>query len=241
MYAKFCKSMLESMSPEIKDENIRDRNGTVVAGGSLFRKYLLNRCQEEFERGWKTNLPAKPEGTTEEVCRSTHEVDVPSCTNNRSQIAMMSDEYYIAAAAKRRGLGLVKFIGELYKLGMLTERIMHECVKKLVDYEGVPDEAEVESLTSLLRTIGASLDASEKGPAMMDAYFARIHMMMETPNLPSRLRFMLLVSFSLTLGLVKGEQRTNIPSRILLICVPHAGTRRMPIRVLKPSLRFARL
>ncbi|CAG8891008.1 unnamed protein product [Penicillium egyptiacum] len=173
MYAKFCKSMLESMSPEIKDENIRDRNGTVVAGGSLFRKYLLNRCQEEFERGWKTNLPAKPEGTTEEV-------------------AMMSDEYYQAAAAKRRGLGLVKFIGELYKLGMLTERIMHECVKKLVDYEGVPDEAEVESLTSLLRTIGASLDASEKGPAMMDAYFARIHLMMETPNLPSRLRFMLL-------------------------------------------------
>jgi translation initiation factor 4G len=175
MYAKFCKSMLESMSAEIKDENIRDKAGNVVAGGSLFRKYLLNRCQEEFERGWKVNLPPKPEGVTEEI-------------------AMMSDEYYIAAAAKRRGLGLVKFIGELYKLGMLTERIMHECVKKLVDYEGIPDEAEVESLTSLLRTIGASLDASEKGPAMMDAYFARINLMVETPNLPSRLRFMLLVS-----------------------------------------------
>ncbi|KAL4965705.1 putative eukaryotic translation initiation factor subunit eIF-4F [Aspergillus stella-maris] len=173
IYAKFCKSMLESMSAEIKDENIKDRNGNVVAGGSLFRKYLLNRCQEEFERGWKVNLPPKPEGVTEEV-------------------AMLSDEYYAAAAAKRRGLGLVKFIGELYKLGMLTERIMHECVKKLVDYEGIPDEAEVESLTSLLRTIGASLDASEKGPAMMDAYFARIQLMVQTPNLPSRLRFMLL-------------------------------------------------
>ncbi|KAJ0417479.1 hypothetical protein BJY00DRAFT_207272 [Aspergillus carlsbadensis] len=173
IYAKFCKRMLESMSAEIKDENIRDKQGNVVAGGSLFRKYLLNRCQEEFERGWKVNLPPKPEGVTEEV-------------------AMMSDEYYTAAAAKRRGLGLVKFIGELYKLGMLTERIMHECVKKLVDYEGIPEEAEVESLTSLLRTIGASLDASEKGPAMMDAYFARIQMMMTTPDLPSRLRFMLL-------------------------------------------------
>ncbi|KAJ5227165.1 uncharacterized protein N7469_007171 [Penicillium citrinum] len=173
MYAKFCKAMLESMSLDIKDENIRDKNGNVVAGGNLFRKYLLNRCQEEFERGWKVNLPEKPEGTTEEV-------------------AMMSDEYYIAAAAKRRGLGLVKFIGELYKLGMLTERIMHECVKKLVDYDGIPDEAEVESLTSLLRTIGASLDVSEKGHAMMDAYFARITMMMETAGLPSRLRFMLM-------------------------------------------------
>jgi translation initiation factor 4G len=173
MYAKFCKRMLESMSPEIKDENIKDKAGNVVAGGSLFRKYLLNRCQEEFERGWKVNLPPKPEGESEAA-------------------ALMSDEYYIAAAAKRRGLGLVKFIGELYKLGMLTERIMHECVKKLVDYEGIPDEAEVESLTSLLRTIGASLDVSEKGHAMMDAYFGRITMMMDTPNLPSRLRFMLL-------------------------------------------------
>lgn len=174
MYAKFCKRMLESMSPEIKDENIKDRAGNVVAGGSLFRKYLLNRCQEEFERGWKVNLPPKPEGESEAA-------------------ALLSDEYYIAAAAKRRGLGLVKFIGELYKLGMLTERIMHECVKKLVDYEGIPDEAEVESLTSLLRTIGASLDVSEKGHAMMDAYFGRISMMMETPGLPSRLKFMLMV------------------------------------------------
>ncbi|KAK2759382.1 Eukaryotic translation initiation factor 4 gamma [Arachnomyces sp. PD_36] len=173
MYAKFCKRMLESMSPEIKDENIRDRQDQVVTGGSLFRKYLLNRCQEEFERGWKINLPEKPEGVTDEV-------------------AMMSDEYYVAAAAKRRGLGLVKFIGELFKLSMLTERIMHACVKKLVDYEGIPEEAEVESLTSLLRTIGYSLDNSEKGPGMMDAYFTRIRMMMETPNLPSRLRFMLM-------------------------------------------------
>ncbi|PGH04455.1 hypothetical protein AJ80_08508 [Polytolypa hystricis UAMH7299] len=173
MYAKFCKRMLDSMSPEIKDENIRDKGGNIVTGGSLFRKYLLNRCQEEFERGWKLNLPEKPEGVTEEI-------------------AMMSDEYYAAAAAKRRGLGLVKFIGELYKLGMLTERIMHECVKKLVDYEGIPEEAEVESLTSLLKTIGYSLDNSEKGHSMMDAYFDRIIKMMRTPNLASRLRFMLM-------------------------------------------------
>jgi translation initiation factor 4G len=147
---------------------------SLVTGGSLFRKYLLNRCQEEFERGWKVNLPPKPEGVTDEI-------------------AMLSDEYYIAAAAKRRGLGLVKFIGELYKLGMLTERIMHECTKRLLDFEGIPEEAEVESLCNLLRTIGASLDASEKGPAMMDAYFARINHMVDMAGLPSRLRFMLMV------------------------------------------------
>ena len=175
MYAQFCKRMLESMSPEIKDENILDKKtGEVVVGGALFRKYLLTRCQTEFERGWKVNLPERPEGVTEEA-------------------TMLSDEYYIAAAAKRRGLGLVRFIGELYKLQMLTERIMHECVKKLVDYEGIPDEAEVESLTNLLKTIGQQLDASDKGRSMMDAYFLRINGMIAIKDLPSRLKYMLMV------------------------------------------------
>jgi translation initiation factor 4G len=108
------------------------------------------------------------------------------------EAVMLSDEYYIAAAAKRRGLGLVQFIGELYKLSMLTERIMHECVKKLVDYTGIPDEAEIESLTKLLKTIGGNLDSTEKGKPMMDVYFTRIQSMIDTPELPSRLRFMLM-------------------------------------------------
>jgi len=176
MYAKFCKKMLETMSPEIQDERIKDRNGNTVSGGNLFRKYLLNRCQEEFERGWKTKLPEKD----------------AKGSGKPGEAEMLSEEYYAAAAAKRRGLGLVQFIGELYKLGMLTERIMIECVHKLVDYEGVPDEAEIESLSKLLRTIGANLDASEKGRPMMEVYFGRIKQMMDHPELPSRLRFMLM-------------------------------------------------
>ena len=173
MYANFCKRMQENMSPEIKDESIK-KDGKPVVGGGLFRKYLLTRCQAEFERGWKVNLPE--EGS--------------------SEAKLMSDEYYVAAAAKRRGLGLVRFIGELYKLGMLTERIMHECVKKLVDYDGMPDEAEVESLTSLLRTIGYNLDnaVDERSRQVMDVYFQRINIMMNVDGLPSRLKFMLLVS-----------------------------------------------
>jgi translation initiation factor 4G len=178
MYAKFCKRMLETMSSDIKDESITDKNGNVVSGGNLFRKYLLNRCQEEFERGWKMDLGDKPEGDENEA--------------KTEEAAMLSEGYYIAAAAKRRGLGLVQFIGELYKLGMLTERIMHECVKKLVDYTGIPDEAEIESLTKLLKTIGGNLDSTEKGKPMMDVYFGRIQSMIDTPDLPSRLRFMLM-------------------------------------------------
>jgi translation initiation factor 4G len=173
MYAKFCQRMLSTMSPDIKDENVRDKTGNPVVGGALFRKYLLNRCQEEFERGWEVNLPAKPEGQTEEA-------------------AMLSDEYYIAAAAKRRGLGLIQFIGELYKLGMLTLRIMHECVLKLLDFEGMPDESAIESLVKLLRTVGATMESTDSGPKMIGMYFERIQKIMNMEGLPSRLHFMLL-------------------------------------------------
>jgi translation initiation factor 4G len=173
MYAKFCKRMLETMSTDIKDENVKDKNGAPVVGGGLFRKYLLNRCQEEFERGWEVNLPAKPEGQAEEA-------------------VMLSDEYYIAAAAKRRGLGLIQFIGELYKLGMLTVRIMHECVMKLLNFEGLPDESAIESLVKLLRTVGGTMDANPSGHGMIGAYFERIEGLMKMDGLPSRLYYMLL-------------------------------------------------
>ena len=58
---------------------------------------------------------------------------------------MYSDEYYTAQKAKRQSLGLVKFIGEHFKLQMLTERIMHECIKKLLSNVDNPEEEEIES------------------------------------------------------------------------------------------------
>jgi serine/threonine protein kinase len=177
MYAKFCKRMLETMSPDIKDESILDRNGNVVSGASLFRKYLINRCQEEFERDWKAGLREKLGEEGEE--KSTEAV-------------IFSDRYYHFATAKRRSIGLFQFLGELYKVGLLTERIMFECVKKLVDYSGIPDEAEIESLTKLLKTIGGNLDSSERGRAGMNVFLERIQAMIEHPELSSRLKFMLM-------------------------------------------------
>jgi translation initiation factor 4G len=132
----------------------------------------LLTCVFQFEKGWSLNLPDKPEG--------------------EGEAALLSDEYYIAAAAKRRGLGLIQFIGELYKLGMLTLRIMHECVLKLLDFEGSPDESAVESLSKLLVTIGGTMSQHETGPKMLAMYFDRIEKIMEMEGLPSRQKFMLL-------------------------------------------------
>ncbi|ORY02923.1 hypothetical protein BCR34DRAFT_591737 [Clohesyomyces aquaticus] len=194
MYAKFCHRMLVTMSPEIKDENVKDKHQQPVVGGALFRKYLLNRCQEEFERGWEVNLPDKPEGADE--------------------AATFSEDYYIAAAAKRKGLGLIQFIGELYKLGMLTLRIMHECVLKLLDFEGTPDESAIESLVKLLRTVGATMEATDAGPKMIAVYFERIQKVMTMDTLPSRMRFMLLDTIDLRKGGWKSKDDAKGPKTL---------------------------
>ena len=195
MYAKFCKRMLEEMSQEIKDDTIHDKSGAPVVGGALFRKYLLNRCQEEFERGWEVNLPEKPEGQTEEA-------------------VMLSDEYYVAAAAKRRGLGLIQFIGELYKLNMLTIRIMHECVFRLLNFEGLPDESAIESLVKLLRTVGYAMEQAQLGPQMLNSYFERINVIMAMEGLPSRLYYMLLDTVDLRKSNWKSKDDAKGPKTI---------------------------
>lgn len=57
--------------------------------------------------------------------------------------------------ARRRSTGNIKFIGELFKLKMLTEPIMHDCVVKLLKNH---DDESLECLCRLLTTIGKDLD-----------------------------------------------------------------------------------
>ena len=61
---------------------------------------------------------------------------------------------------RRRTLGNIRFIGELFKLSMLTETIMHNCILQL--FRARTDEDSLESLCRLLTTIGKDLD-HEKG------------------------------------------------------------------------------
>lgn len=188
MYARLCRKMMEQISPKVQDDGIRNAEGKHITGGHLFRKYLLNRCQEDFERGW-----ASKESTAAAAASKAGEDEAAKAAAEKSgdgEAALYSDEYYAAQKAKRQGLGLIKFIGELFKLQMLTERIMHECVKKLLGNVENPEEEEIESLCKLLTTVGALLD-TPKARAHMDVYFSRMKELTKSPNVTSRMQFML--------------------------------------------------
>ncbi|KAJ1742546.1 hypothetical protein LPJ68_001838 [Coemansia sp. RSA 1086] len=162
LYARLCHRMICNTSNAVQDHSLLTKDGGYLSGGYLVRKYLLTKCQEEFERGWKVEIPKDIE----------------------------SAEYYEAIKIKRRGLGLVEFIGKLFLFDILTLRIMHECVKRLLSNVETPEEEETESLAKLMTTVGKKLDVPN-AKAYMDAYFARIQTMANNKHLSSRIRFML--------------------------------------------------
>lgn len=195
MYARLCRKMMEQISPNVRDDGIKNPEGKPIAGGQLFRKYLLNRCQEDFERGWAakdaTAAAAASKATQDHAAKAAAEANKGA--EGEGESALYSEEYYAAQKAKRQGLGLIKFIGELFKLQMLTERIMHECVKKLLGNVENPEEEEIESLCKLLTTVGQILD-TPKARAHMDVYFSRMKELTKSHNVNSRMQFMLQVS-----------------------------------------------
>lgn len=99
--------------------------------------------------------------------------------------------------------GNIKFIGELYKLGMLKEKIMRFCIQSLLKLEEVEgadylrfktaeddemDEEDHEALCNLFITIGQTIDNPKAAP-YMQAYFQKIHTLSEDKSLSSRSRF----------------------------------------------------
>lgn len=172
VYAQFCAKMCKEMSDEIKDVNIV-KNGEVVSGGDLARRILLATCQVEYEKGWTDKLPTNEDGTPLEP-------------------EMMSDEYYIMAAAKRRGLGLVKFIGHLYILNMLNDQVILLCLRDQSSNTEDPSEDRLENLAQLINTVGARLETKEKTKAALNFVFDNVQTILDNCKISSRIKFMLM-------------------------------------------------
>ncbi|KAM6502551.1 Armadillo-type fold [Amanita muscaria] len=184
IYARLCRKMVDQISPKVQDEGVKNFGGNPITGGQLFCKYLLDRCHEDFERGWSAKAVTASAAATKAA--GDRAVKAANERGESGEIAVDSDEYY--AAQKARCLGLIKFIGELFKRQILTERIMHECIKKLLANAENPLEEDIESLCMLLTTIGSLLD-TRKARAHMDVYFQRMQAI--SKNVSSRMKSML--------------------------------------------------
>uniref|UniRef100_A0A670J7U6 Eukaryotic translation initiation factor 4 gamma 3 n=1 Tax=Podarcis muralis TaxID=64176 RepID=A0A670J7U6_PODMU len=165
-YANMCRCLVTLKVP------MADKPGSFVN----FRKLLLNRCQKEFE---------KDKADDDVFEKKQKELEAATTPEERTRL---HDELEEAKdKARRRSIGNIKFIGELFKLKMLTEAIMHDCVVKLLKNH---DEESLECLCRLLTTIGKDLDF-EKAKPRMDQYFNQMEKIVKERKTSSRIRFML--------------------------------------------------
>ena len=129
-----------------------------------FRMVLLNKCQEEFERG--------SEEPSEEL-------------SDREK-----DDFRFKA--KKRMLGNIKFIGELFKNKILVEPVMYECFNQLLNNQTLesPDEEQTEALCKLMLNVGNILD-HEKARKRMNGYFDQMKEIQNGGFISHRIKFLL--------------------------------------------------
>ncbi|CAE6076869.1 unnamed protein product [Arabidopsis arenosa] len=184
MYADFCFHL----SGALPDFN---ENGEKIT----FKRLLLNKCQEEFERGEKEE---------EEASRVAEEGQVEQTEEEREEKRLK---------VRRRMLGNIRLIGELYKKRMLTEKIMHACIQKLLGYNQDPHEENIEALCKLMSTIGVMIDHS-KAKFQMDGYFEKMKMLSCKQELSSRVRFMLINAIDLRKNKWQERMKVEGPKKI---------------------------
>ncbi|KAK6174828.1 hypothetical protein SNE40_013400 [Patella caerulea] len=165
-YANMCRYLMQLKVPS------DSKPGEKVN----FRVILLTKCQREFEKDKDVEIDL--EARQKKIDEADSE-DVKKQLQEEMEIA--------ATTARRRSIGNIRFIGELFKLKMLTENIMHDCVFKLLRSR---DEENLECLCRLLTTIGKELD-TEKAKPRVDQYFQKMQKIVGEKKTSSRVRFML--------------------------------------------------
>jgi len=176
-YAEMCQVM------QMKKVPIEGKEDEFVN----FRKLLISRCQKEFEKDYMEGLD-----------RNKYAQDMNEAKTEDDKKRIKAEFEAMEMKLRRRSLGNIRFIGELYKLNMLTSRIMHECIKRLLlNYK---DEEALECLCRLLNTVGQALDQEtlaklQKGSAQglndLTVYFKEMRKLVDEKKTSSRVRFLL--------------------------------------------------
>lgn len=151
MYADLCTHLLP-VSPKFTIEG--DKNP------KDFRRVLIERCQRSFQN------KQRPKNFN------------PAEITDPEELVEMLEQ---AKKIRDLNVGNVKFIGALFKKGLVNERVMHICLAALInteDEEGGSSSAlrlilsDLEDFCHLMKSIGPTLD-QEKAAPIMENYFSR--------------------------------------------------------------------
>uniref|UniRef100_A0A8C5EKQ3 MIF4G domain-containing protein n=1 Tax=Gouania willdenowi TaxID=441366 RepID=A0A8C5EKQ3_GOUWI len=115
------------------------------------------------------------------------QADFPTLLLNRCQKEFEKDKHTNEEEKQRLWEELEDFVGELFKLQMIKEVVMHDCIMKLLKNH---DDQSLEVLCKLLSTISKNLDV-KKEKHRVDQCFQQMEKMVKERKISSRIRFMM--------------------------------------------------
>uniref|UniRef100_A0A8C5N891 Eukaryotic translation initiation factor 4 gamma 2 n=1 Tax=Gouania willdenowi TaxID=441366 RepID=A0A8C5N891_GOUWI len=167
LYAQLCLRLAED-APNFEGPAENQAN---QKQNTTFRKLLISKLQDEFENRAR---------------------NVETFDKNDNPLTPEEEEQ--RGIAKLKMLGNIKFIGELGKLNLIHESILHKCIKTLLEKKKkvqLKDMGEdLECLCQIMKTVGPKLD-HDKAKSLMDQYFGRMRALTNNMELPARIRFLL--------------------------------------------------
>ncbi|XP_067614696.1 eukaryotic translation initiation factor 4 gamma 3-like isoform X1 [Eurosta solidaginis] len=186
-YARLCHRLITEA--KARDERMESGTKTNLA---QFRATLLDKTEREFTQNVTKNK-AK-ENKLQPIIDK-----ISNCTDLTEKAELEAQLEEEERKIRRRSGGTVRFIGELFKISMLTGKIINSCIDALLNPNS---EDQLECLCKLLTTVGAKFEQTpinvkestrcyslEKTVARMQAIAAKTDK--EGSKVSSRVRFML--------------------------------------------------
>lgn len=160
-YAKLCSALCNIIvQVPSKQEDIS------------FKKKLLVHCQSEFER-----IANDDKG-------DVRLRNIENCADAEKRLELEDEDRKF----RRRSVGTVRFIGELFKIEILTPKIMHTCILLLLNQK--EQEESLECLCKLMTTVGEPMESRNED---LEIYIKKIKSIIDkkSSKISSRVRFML--------------------------------------------------
>ncbi|CAH1735438.1 unnamed protein product [Chironomus riparius] len=154
-YANLCNEIANIQTVQTNADQPQDKQSKK----NSLKVRLITQCQKEFERNKEDSLEFR---VIEDKLRENE--NEPDQQKREERKAELEEHHY---RLRQRANGTVKFIGELYKIEMLTTKIMRTCIEMLLNEA---TEEKVERVCKLLTTIGGKMEASE-GRSSLQRYF----------------------------------------------------------------------
>lgn len=185
LYARLCHRIAIHEIEE-KKRLLSPEEFAQAGNHSQFRKLLVTKCQHEYDAKRAYSSARLERIRNQEAAES----GVAAVEQSKPQYSgELTEEDYVMIKTKRRVLGNMRFIGEIFIVGLIPAKIMHAVIQELLADVSNPEEEEVESVCRLIPTIGAALDIPES-TALWEKYIERLRRLTVNTKLSTRVRFM---------------------------------------------------